>query len=113
MVGRYSQRINGVTHLHVTKLDVLGQFDELKICTAYEIDGRQVDTYPADLNGLSQAKPVYTTLPGWKDDLSSCRKPGDLPKEARAYLDCISHHLGTPLASASFGPGREQTLLMS
>ncbi len=110
VVGRYAARINGVTHLHITKLDVLSAFDELKVCTAYELDGRHIETYPASLEDLARCKPKYETLPGWEKDLSDCTSPAELPEAAWAYLRRIGEGVGVPVATVSFGPGRGQTL---
>lgn len=110
VVGRYSAAINGVTHLHVQKLDILSQFDELKICTGYEIDGMRLDSYPASLEELERVTPVYETMPGWRCELSNCHSLADLPANARAYVECIADHIGARICTVSYGPARAQTI---
>lgn len=102
----HANRINGTTHLAITKLDVLNDFDEIKVCVGYE----GCDNYwtlPADLSGM---KPVYKTLPGWKCDISGARKFEDLPKEAREYVDFVGFNLGVDIAFIGVGPAREQII---
>ncbi len=110
VVGRYACRVNGVTKLHITKLDVLGQFDEIKVCTAYELDGKTILGYPASLDELTRCKPKYETLKGWKCDLSSCRTLADFPAEAKAYVKRISELASAAIETVSFGPAREHTI---
>jgi len=110
VVGRYAARINGVTHVHITKLDVLSQFAELKICTAYRLDGETIETFPASLEDLERCEPVYETLPGWQCAIDTCTSLASLPAAARAYLARIEEVLGARTGSVGFGPGREQTL---
>ena len=107
---RYATRLNGFTELAVTKLDVLTGLDELKVCTAYRIDGTLTDRFPADARVLERAEPVYETLPGFTADLADARTMGDLPDAARAYLAFVSRHLGVPITTVGTGPGREQTI---
>jgi adenylosuccinate synthase len=101
----HSIRVNGVTHLAITKLDVLNDFDEIKVCVEYE--GEEKYVMPAD---LSKVKPIYKTLPGWKCDISDAKKFGDLPKEARDYIDFIAFCLGRQIAFIGVGPEREQII---
>ncbi|MBL9124783.1 MAG: adenylosuccinate synthase [Planctomycetaceae bacterium] len=108
---RYSARLSGVHKLAVMLLDVLSEMDEIKICTAYEINGRQVTQFPSHVDDLRIAKPVYETVPGWKTDITGVRKFADLPAAARAYLDRLGQHLGRPIEIASVGPDRAQTIL--
>jgi adenylosuccinate synthase len=88
----------------------------LKICTAYELDGRRLDEFPCDAFLLEKCRPVYETLPGWSADqgadLGAARKPADLPPAARRYLDRLSELLGLPITIVSVGPDRAQTILM-
>lgn len=102
----HSCRINGTTHLAITKLDVFDSFDEIKICVGYE---GQENRYvlPAD---LSDMKPIYKTFPGWKCDISGVRKLEDLPKEAKEYVDFIGLQLGEPIVFVGVGPSREQII---
>jgi adenylosuccinate synthase len=107
----YGARVSGVDCLSVMLLDVLSQLDELKICTAYEIDGEQTTDFPSHIEQLARAKPVYRTLPGWKQDISHLRKLADLPKATRAYIDTVGELLQLPVWLVSIGPDREQTIL--
>lgn len=110
VVGRYSVRLNGVTHLHITKLDILSQFDEIKVCVGYQLNGKEIQHYPASIEDLSRCQPIYETFVGWKKDLQGCHTLSDLPPAAQKYLDRIQTYLGVPIASVSYGPGRNQTL---
>ena len=107
----YTSRLNGFTELAVTKLDVLAGVDELKVCTAYEVDGKATTRFPTDLRTLSRATPVYETLPGFTGDLSDARAMDDLPGAARDYLQFVSDHLGVPITVIGTGPKREETLV--
>jgi adenylosuccinate synthase len=82
----------------------------LKVCVAYQLDGRHIEPYPASLGDLARCEPKYETLPGWKTDLSACSSPSELPEAARAYVRRIGEVVGVPVATVSFGPGRGQTL---
>jgi len=112
VVARYSARMNGVTRLHVTKLDILSQFDELKICVAYRLDGKEIRDFPADIDDLSRCEPVYETLPGWRGDAKGARSTVELPTAAEKYVRRVSEVLGVKLGSVSFGPAREHTIVM-
>ena len=92
-------------------LDVLGQFDEVKVCTAYEMDGERIDWFPSDAFLLEHCKPVYETLPGWKKDVTGARKMADLPANARKYVDRLGELLGVRVSVVSVGPDRAQTIL--
>jgi len=113
---RYAAQINGLTELAVTKLDVLSRFDELKICVAYELDGRQIEAFPTDVVVLARCKPVYETLPGWETDItpwtarSQVRTFQDLPQAARNYVMHLEKLLGIHVSTVSVGPGRDQTI---
>jgi adenylosuccinate synthase len=110
VLARYSARICGVTGLAVMLLDVLSEFDELKICVAYEHNGARRTTLPANAEGLAECKPVFVTLPGWKVDISSVRSMDGLPGAAREYLNKISELVGAPIDIVSVGPDRNQTI---
>jgi adenylosuccinate synthase len=110
---RYTARLNGFTDLAVTKLDVLAGLDALKVCTAYRVDGKTTDRFPSDLPTLERAEPLYETLPGFSGNLADARALGDLPAEARAYLDRMADLVGVPVSMVSTGPRREETLVMS
>jgi adenylosuccinate synthase len=108
---RYSAMINGATGLVLTLLDVLDGVPELKVCTAYRIGGKTTDQLTPDGHTLLRAEPVYKSLPGFKGDLSTCRRREDLPDAARKYVDFIEDFVGVPVALIGVGPGREQTIV--
>ena len=110
---RYTALLNGATEIGLMLLDVLSKLDEINICTEYEIDGQRTNEFPVHVDELVRCQPVYRTLPGWKKDLRPCRKPGDLPAEARAYLDTIAEYLGIPINLCSVGPARAETVRFS
>jgi adenylosuccinate synthase len=111
VVVRHSARINGTTGLALMLLDVLDAFDEINLCTAYAHDGGTVEYYPANLKFLSECKPVYKTLKGWKTDLTTLTTYDALPAEAKAYVEAIEQVTGVPVKIVSVGPGREQTIV--
>jgi len=104
---KYAQRINRFATLNLTKLDVLSEFDEIKVCVAYDFNGTQLPSFPANLEILTQVKPVYKTFPGWKSDISKCRKFDDLPEKARTYVDFVEKEVGVSAKYIGVGPGRE------
>lgn len=106
----YSRMINGIERVAITKLDVLSYLDEIKVCVGYEINGKQLKSYPTDVNQLMQVKPIYETLPGWKTNLSDIKYYKDLPSEAKDYLSFISHQAGFEISLISVGPKRQQTI---
>jgi adenylosuccinate synthase len=106
----YSARLTGVDCVAVMLLDVLSQFEQLSICTAYEIRGERTTEFPAHVDDLAAAKPVLETVAGWHADISKARTPAELPTEARKYIDRIGELLSAPVDIASVGPDREQTI---
>ena len=111
VVVRYSARVNGLTGLAVTKLDVLDTFDEIRIGTAYDIEGQRfTSVFPYDLSALDRATPQYETMAGWKADTSKARSISDLPKNARVYLDRIEELTEVPIAFVSVGTRRDQII---
>ena len=113
VAARYTTRLSGVDVLAVMLLDVLSTLPELKICTAYELDGRRITDFPSHVDDLRRVTPVYETLPGWKDDITHVRHFGDLPLEAKSYLGRLSQLLGRPVELVSVGPDRDQTIVVS
>ena len=105
-------RLNGLTGITITKLDVLGGLKSLNICTGYEFEGSILKDFPASLKVLAACKPIYETLPGWAEDISSIRKFEDLPENARNYLKRIEELIETPIDIVSIGPGREETIVI-
>jgi adenylosuccinate synthase len=112
VAARYSADINGVDKLAVTLLDVLTGMDEIKVCTAYWIDGMRYELYPADPYLLSKAVPEYLSLKGWTKDISNCKKLRELPKQAKEYLDVIQDLLAVPIELVSVGRERSQTIII-
>ena len=110
VAARYTARLSGVDVLAVMLLDVLSELAELKICTAYELDGQRTTDFPSHVDDLRQVVPVYETLPGWQQEISGVRRVGDLPANARKYLDRLSELLRRPVEVISVGPDREQTI---
>ena len=105
----YSAMINGIDSVAITKLDVLSKFDEIKVCVAYELNGKTIKSFPTDVERLSAVKPVYEVLPGWKKDISNCLSYSDLPSETKDYLKFISEKSGFKINIVSVGPKRQQT----
>jgi adenylosuccinate synthase len=109
-VVRYSVRVNGLTGLAVTKLDVLDSFAEIPVCTAYRLDGDVCGEVPSDVERLGRVEPVYETLPGWQQPTDGARKLADLPPAARAYLDRLQDLSGAPIRYVSVGTRRDQII---
>lgn len=107
VVVKYSNSINYYTSLNLTKLDVLDTFETIKIATAYTIDGEELDSYPADLNILNQARVVYHEMPGWQKPTTNARTYDDLPKEARDYVEYIEKFVGVKIKYIGTGPDRD------
>ena len=108
---RHAAWLNGFSSLAVTKLDVLDHFDEIKVCTAYELHGQVIDHVP-DTPDMQVATPIYESWPGWKVSTAGARRWDDLPKPARAYLHRIAELAGVPIEFVSVGPERDQLLEM-
>ncbi|HSL71250.1 MAG TPA: adenylosuccinate synthase [Longimicrobiales bacterium] len=114
VVVRYAARVNGLTGLAVTKLDVLDSFPEIQIASGYDIDGNRFDSvFPYDLSLLDRARPVYEKLPGWQTTLSAARSLADLPRNARAYLDRLEQITEVPISFVSVGTKRDQIITSS
>lgn len=110
VVARYAVRINGLTDLAVTKLDVLDTIESLPICVGYELDGRPLDDMPAGTDTLARVKPVYEILEGWCRPTTAARRLADLPPHARAYLDRIEDLVQTSIRFVSVGSRRDQII---
>ena len=106
-------RLNSLTGLVITKLDVLGGLDELKICTAYEYDGKRIENFPANLKVLAKCRPVFETLPGWSEDISDIRNYDDLPGNTKNYLKRVEELSETPVQIVSVGPARDETIVLN
>jgi len=109
---RNSVRLNGLTSLVITKLDVLDGLHSLEICTGYEYQGKILHDFPASLKVLEDCKPVYETLPGWPEDISGARAVNELPQQAKDYIKRIEELTETPVHIISVGPDREETIII-
>jgi adenylosuccinate synthase len=112
MAVRYTAALAGADEITVMLLDVLSGLPELKLCTAYDIAGERTTHFPSDSFDLERCKPVYETIPGWKDDITSARKLTDLPAGARRYIDRVGELVGLKVSVVSVGPDRAQTILV-
>ena len=110
---RYSVMINGINSVAITKLDVLSKMDKIKVCTGYSINGKTLKTFPTDVDRLSNVKPIYKTLQGWKADISNCRIFSELPEKTKEYLNFISDSAGIKIDIVSVGPKRNQTFFVN
>ena len=109
---RDSIRYNGLTSICVTKLDVLTGLDKIRICVAYNLNGKSIDHMPADLKTLAQCEPIFEEFPGWKEEISYAGTMDQLPEKTRDYLERIEEVSDVPLSIVSVGPRREQTIEM-
>ncbi len=110
---KFSARLNGMGAIALTKLDVLTGFDEISICTAYRIDGKEEKNFNSNVDFLNKVEPVYKLMRGWKEDISECRSFEDLPEAAKEYVRYIENETGVPVCLIGVGPGREETILRS
>jgi adenylosuccinate synthase len=109
VVVRHAQRVSGITDLSLNSIDVLTGIKTLKICTAYQYNGKTIEEFPASLKVLAQCEPVYEEMPGWEEDITGVRSLDELPENARHYVERISQLTGIPLSIFSVGPDRKQT----
>ncbi len=112
VIARYAARVNGLTYLAITKLDVLSGLETLKICTGYRYKGEIINDFPASLKLLAQCEPVYHEFPGWQEDISAVTDYNDLPQAAKDYLKYLEELSGVPVAIVSVGAERDQTLVL-
>ena len=107
---KYSMELNGANVIALTKLDVLTGMGDIKVCTAYELNGEKITTWPNDTRILSEIKPIYETLPGWNDDITECKTFDDLPVNAQSYVKYIEEKLNVPVGLIGVGADRNQTI---
>ncbi|HEY6531171.1 MAG TPA: adenylosuccinate synthase [Acidimicrobiales bacterium] len=107
---RHAVRLNSLSELAITKLDVFDSLDSLKVCVAYEVDGERLEHLPYHQSALHKATPIYAELPGWKTDLTSITRKDQLPKEALEYVAFLGEQVGVPISLVGVGPGRDQFL---
>ncbi len=108
----YSRMINGIDSTAITKLDVLSEFENIKVCVGYEYNGKKLKTFPTDFERLNNVKTIYEVLPGWNKDLSSCKHYDELPGATKDYLSFISKHSKLKIDIISIGPKRQQTFFV-
>ena len=109
---RQSIKISGINGIALTKLDVLDELDEIKMCVSYELNGKQIDYLPASTDDQLNVKPVYKTLEGWKSSTNGIKEFDKLPKNAKVYVKELEKFIGTKISSISTGPEREDTILI-
>lgn len=108
---RYSIMVNGISEIALTKLDVLDDFDEIKICVAYKMDGKVLKAFPTDVHTLEAVEPVFKTVKGWKQTISESKKWKHLPKKTMNYVETIESLSGIPVSYVSVGARRDQTIV--
>ncbi len=113
VVARYAVRVNGITDLFLTKLDVLSSLEQVPICVGYQVDGERLDEMPLTQTAFHHAVPVYEQMPGWSEDISGCRTLVELPPNARAYVERVEELAGARISAIGVGPGQEQTIVVN
>ena len=109
----YSAMINGIDSVAITKLDVLGTFESIKVCVGYKLNGKSLNSFPTDVEQLNNITPVYETLDGWMEDISKCKSYDELPQKTKDYLEFISDHANIKIEIISVGPKRKQTFTVN
>jgi adenylosuccinate synthase len=112
VIGRYAVEVNGIDCLAITKLDVLDELDEIRVCVAYDLDGQRLDHFPSSSAEFARCRPVYESLPGWQTSTADCRRLEDLPPTAMAYLRFLAELMEVPIAIVSLGASRDQTIVV-
>ena len=110
VVTRYATRVNGLTDIVLTKLDVLTGIEQIPVCVAYDVDGVRHQDLPLDQAAFAAAVPVYETLPGWSEDISTAKTLEDLPPAARAYVKAVEEYSGCRISTIGVGPGRDEVI---
>lgn len=110
-IARYASRVNGLTDLVITKLDVLDSLEKIPVCVAYEIDGKRVEEVPASQTDFHHAKPIYEYREGWQSDISQCRTWDELPEAARSYIEYLEQISNCRISVIGVGPEREQSIV--
>ncbi len=111
-IARYATRVNGLTDIFLTKLDVLTGIKEIPVCVAYEVDGKRVEEVPVSQTDFHHAKPIYEIYPGWDEDITSAKKLSDLPANARNYVAALEKLSGTRISAIGVGPERNATIVL-
>ena len=112
VVARYAARVNGLTEFCLTKLDVLGDWEQIPVCVGYDVDGTVHDEMPMTQSEFHHATPVYEFFDGWNTDISGARSFDDLPKNAQIYVRALEELSGAPFWAVGVGPSREQTVIL-
>jgi len=107
---RYAVAVNSVSSITLNKLDILSGIETIRLCVAYEIDGRRVEAWPSSGGALARATPVYKDFAGWAEPIHDVRSLTDLPENAQRYVSAIEEHAGVPIVLVSVGPERTQTI---
>lgn len=110
MLVKYSAQVNGMQDMAITKLDVLSHLDEIPVCTAYELNGKKLKTFPTDEKQLEKLKPIHEIFPGWKQSLTEIKHYADLPDNAKRYVGRLEELIGIPARIISVGARRDQTV---
>lgn len=112
-IVRYAGMLSGIDYMAITRLDILDDMEEIKMCVGYKYKGQDLNEIPASLKVLAEVEPVYETFKGWKTDISGIRSYDELPSEARAYLERMAEVVGIDLGIVSVGPNRDQTIVIA
>jgi adenylosuccinate synthase len=112
VVIRHATRVNGLSSLVLTKLDVLSGLKKIKICTGYRLRGKILNTVPTNVEDLERVQPVYEEVPGWQENISKVTRWKDIPVSVQRYVGRVQKLLGLPITSVSVGPGREQLIVL-
>jgi adenylosuccinate synthase len=111
LVGRYSVRVNGITDMFVTKLDVMSGMEKVPICVAYDVDGVRYDDIPMTQTAFHHAVPVFEELDGWDEDITKCRDFAELPPNAQRYIERVEELCGARVSVVGVGPGRDENVV--
>ena len=111
-MARYAVRVNGLSGIAITKLDVLSGLETVKVCTAYTYQGAVLEEVPASLEIMEQCTPIYQELPGWSEDITGVKTLAELPENARNYVKRIEELSGAPIVLVSVGPRRDETIML-
>ena len=110
MAAKYSVEINGITHIALTKLDILDNFNEIKVCIKYKYKGKTTCNFSSVLNHLNEVKPIYKTFKGWTQNTSEVNEYKDFSQGVKEYIQFLSSELGVPISIVSIGPKRNQII---
>ena len=108
--AHYSARVNGLTEVALTKLDILDHFEEIKVCVAYKLDGKEIKNMSEVLHCLEDVKPIYKLFEGWQETTTGIGSYSDLPEKTQEYIQFISDFIGVPVKIISTGPGRDEII---